>query len=212
MKKNNIISSASLVGLSIIYTLLVRFYDYRAVGPNDSFVGFANLNGAFHRLTKVHMTLDSITDYLGLIILALVVFYAGVGLIQLIKRKSLKKVDKEIILLGAFYAIVALIFVLFEMIELNYRPILVDGQLDASFPSTHVFLSLFIGCSAILVNKKLFKKPLIINIVIALVTVTIIALRTISGVHWLTDIVGALLYASTLGYIYYSLISYKTKK
>ena len=91
MKKNNIISSASLVGLSIIYTLLVRFYDYRAVGPNDSFVGFANLNGAFHRLTKVHMTLDSITDYLGLIILALVVFYAGVGLIQLIKRKSLKK-------------------------------------------------------------------------------------------------------------------------
>ena len=212
MKKNNIISSASLVGLSIIYTLLVRFYDYRAVGPNDSFVGFANLNGAFHRLTKVHMTLDSITDYLGLIILALVVFYAGVGLIQLIKRKSLKKVDKEIILLGAFYAIVVLIFVLFEMIELNYRPILVDGKLDASFPSTHVFLSLFIGCSAILVNKKLFKKPLIINIIIALVTVTIIALRTISGVHWLTDIVGALLYASTLGYIYYSLISYKTKK
>ncbi len=212
MKKNNIISSASLVGLSIIYTLLVRFYDYRAVGPNDSFVGFANLNGAFHRLTKVHMTLDSITDYLGLIILALVVFYAGVGLIQLIKRKSLKKVDKEIILLGVFYAIIALIFVLFEMIELNYRPILVDGKLDASFPSTHVFLSLFIGCSAILVNKKLFKKPLIINIVIALVTVTIIVLRTISGVHWLTDIVGALLYASTLGYIYYSLISYKTKK
>lgn len=211
MKKNNAISSISLGLLTIIYTLLVRFYDYRAIGPNDSYVGFANLNGAFHRLTKVHMSLDKITDYLGLVLIALVVFYAFAGLRQLIKRKSIKKVDKEIILLGIFYGILAIIFVLFEMIKLNYRPILVDGKLDASFPSTHVFLSLFIGYSAILVNKRLFKKPLVINIIIALVTIAIIVLRTISGVHWLTDIVGALLFAGTLSYIYYSLISYRKK-
>ena len=138
--------------------------------------------------------------------------YAIVGLIQLIKRKSIKKVDKSIILLGCFYVLMVIIYFGFEKLHLNYRPILIDGKLDPSFPSTHVLLALFIGVSGILINKELFKKPLIINIVITLLVVSMIVIRTISGMHWLTDVVGALLIDSTLLYIFYSLITYQKTK
>lgn len=203
MKKERIITGSMLLVLTIFYTLMVRFYDYRAIGPLNSKVGFANINEQFHNFIGVHMSLYKITNYLGLILGLIAIIYVVIGLIELIKRKSLKKVDKEIYLMGAFYVIVILVFVLFEFLEINYRPILKDGALDASFPSTHIFVTMCICLSSILVNKKYFKPYKIINIAILVLMLTIMILRTISGVHWFTDIIGGLFIGGTLSYMFY---------
>ena len=207
MKKQHIITSSMLLVLTVFYTLMVRFYDYRAIGPLNSKVGFANINEQFHDFIGVHMTLYKITNYLGLLLGLIAITYVVIGLIELIKRKKLKKVDKEILIMGAFYTIVILVFVLFELLEINYRPVLKDGALDASFPSTHIFITMCICLSSILINKKYFKYYKIINIAIIVLMATIMILRTISGVHWLTDIIGGLFVGGTLSYIFSFVIS-----
>ena len=212
MKKNNIITSILAIGLCVFYTLCVKFYDYRSVGPLDSKVGFATLNERFHKYIGVHMSLYKITNILGIFLGIIALTFVVIGIIQLIKRKNLFKVDKEIWLMGFFYVAVILVFLLFEKLKINYRPILDHGKLEASFPSTHVFITLCIGVSAMLVNKKYFKPYRLINILIGLLMSAIIVLRVISGVHWLTDIMGGLFIAGTLLYIYYSvLITFKKK-
>ena len=207
MKKQHIITSSMLFLLTVFYTLMVRFYDYRAIGPLNSKVGFANINEQFHDFIGVHMTLYKITNYLGLLLGLIAITYVVIGLIELIKRKKLKKVDKEILIMGAFYTIVILVFVLFELLEINYRPVLKDGALDASFPSTHIFITMCICLSSILINKKYFKYYKIINIAIIVLMAAIMILRTISGVHWLTDIIGGLFVGGTLSYIFSFVIS-----
>ena len=207
MKKQHIITSSMLLVLTVFYTLMVRFYDYRAIGPLNSKVGFANINEQFHNFIGVHMTLYKITNYLGLLLGLIAITYVIIGLIELIKRKKLKKVDKEILIMGAFYTIVILVFILFELLAINYRPVLKDGALDASFPSTHVFITMCICLSSILINKKYFKYYKIINIAIIVLMATIMILRTISGVHWLTDIIGGLFVGGTLSYIFSFVIS-----
>ena len=129
-----------------------------------------------------------------------------VGLIQLIKRKSIKKVDTEISILGLFYIITLIIYVLFEFAKINYRPVLIDGKLDPSYPSSHTLLALFISTSAIFVNLKIIGNKtlrIILNTITIILAIAILIGRTMSGVHWITDILGGILIATTLvlGYL-----------
>ena len=150
-----------------------------------------------------------ITDWLGLIPIFMAIVYAFIGLIQLIKRRSIFKVDKEIILLGLYYIVVIALYVFFEKVIINYRPILMDGFLEASYPSSHTLMTLCICGSSILINKKLFNNKItkvIDCLSIIILTITVVG-RLISGVHWFTDIVGGILISSCLVMTFYSLLS-----
>ena len=198
--KKNILICILLVLLSIIYTLLVKYVDTSTIGPNGSVVGFSSLNSFVFNLTGNNMTLYKITEILGIIPILIALMYAVIGLIQVIDRKSLK-VDKELIALGILYIIVILIYVFFEKCIIIYRPVLIDGILEASYPSSHTLLSICICGSALLINKYLFKNKKIykyINIVSIISMVLIVLGRLLSGVHWASDIIGSIIISITL--------------
>ena len=132
MKKRNIIISIILTIMAAGYTFIVKTVDVKTIGPNKSVVGLAKINDWFSNLIGSHMTLYKITEILGLAVILIVGIYGLLGLIQLIKRKSLVKVDREIILLGVLYVLMAVVYVFFEKFIINYRPVLIDGELEAS--------------------------------------------------------------------------------
>lgn len=198
--KKNILICVLLVLISIIYTLLVKYVDTSTIGPNCSVVGFSSLNSFVFNLTGNNMTLYKITEILGIIPILIALMYAVIGLIQVIDRKSLK-VDKELIALGILYIIVILIYVFFEKCIINYRPVLIDGILEASYPSSHTLLSICICGSALLINKYLFNNKKIykyINIISIISMVLIVLGRLLSGVHWASDIIGSIIISITL--------------
>ena len=198
--KKNIIICILLVLVSIIYTLLVKYVDVSLVGPNSIMVGFSSLNSFVFNLTGNNMTLYKITEVLGFIPILIALMYSVIGLIQVIDRKSLK-VDKELIALGILYVVVILIYVFFEKCIINYRPVLIDGILEASYPSSHTLLSICICGSALLINKYLFNNKKIyryINIVSIISMVLIVLGRLLSGVHWASDIIGSIIISITL--------------
>lgn len=209
MKKKNIIISVVLVLVAVIYTILVKNVDLGAIGPENSVVGFSYINKAFADFVGVNMKLYDISEYLGYLPLLMAGLYGLFGLKQLITRKSLFKVDKEIFALGVFYVVVVAMYVLFEVVIINYRPTLIEGELEASYPSSHTLMSLCICGSAIIINLLKYKGKYskYINICSLILMLAIVLLRLFSGVHWLTDIVGGVVISSCLLYIFYSVIS-----
>jgi len=136
-------------------------------------------------------------------------FFGIIGFIQLIKRKSLFKVDIDIILLGIYYVIVIFGYLIFEMIPINYRPILIEGVMEASYPSSTTLLVLAVMPTVNFQNNRRTKNIIIknvINTVVFLFSLFMIIGRTISGVHWLTDIIGSVIFSFGLYFIYKSTV------
>lgn len=213
-KKRNFLISGILLLIAITFTILVKVVDVKQIGVNNSSIGFATLNQFIFETTGVNMIWYHITDWLGLIPVFMAIVYAFIGLIQFIKRRSIFKVNKEIILLGLYYIIVIALYVFFEKVIINYRPILMNGFLEASYPSSHTLMTICICGSSILINKKLFNNKItkVINYLsIIIITITVVG-RLISGVHWFTDIIGGILISSGLLMTFYSLLSIINKE
>lgn len=206
--KRNVIISIILVLLAIFFTILVKVVDVKNIGPNESSVGFATINGAVASNIGVNENLYKMTNYLGLFLFVIVAVYAIMGLFQLIKRKSLFKVDNEIIYLAFLYIITMALYLFFEKVIINYRPILVEGLLEASYPSSHTMITICICGSAIILNKIIFNNKLskILNVLILILAILIIVCRILSGYHWFTDILGGVLISSALLMCYYTII------
>jgi undecaprenyl-diphosphatase len=204
-----IITCISLVIISILFTLLVKFVDVKNIGSSNTPVGFSTLNNFIFETIGVNIIWYHITDYLGLLPIPMALAYLVIGVIQSIKRKSLFKVDKEIIILGIFYILTVAIYIFFEKVIVNFRPVLLDGILEASYPSSHTFITICLCTSSIMINKKLFNSKLtkILNIFLVVIMTFIIVGRLISGVHWFTDILGGIIISATLLAIFYSIIS-----
>lgn len=199
-KKRNFLISSILILVAIGFTILVKVVDVKQVGVNETYIGFATINQFVFNSIGVNIIWYHITDWLGLVPIFMAMTYALIGLIQLIKRKSFFKVDKEIIILGIFYIIVIALYLFFEKVIVNYRPILMDGFIEASYPSSHTLMTVCLCGSSIIVNRKLFNNKLtkIINIMSFIIIVITIIGRLMSGVHWLTDILGGILISSAL--------------
>ena len=212
MKKKYIILSILLSLISIAYTLVIMKVDVRAIGPNESTVGLASINGWFKDLIGSNMDVYKITEYFGYAIFLIVGVYGLIGLCQLIKRKSLFKVDRELICLGELYVLMLAVYVIFDKVAINYRPILIDGVLEPSYPSSHTILAICIAISSLIISKKYFRTfwlYLITFVTMFLLTVILVG-RVMSGVHWLTDIGGGIIISATLLMYFYTVL--KTKK
>ena len=212
MKKNGkkeLKVGGSLLVIFTIWTGLVQCVDVKPIGANTTDIGFSTLNSYFHQMTGVHMTLYTITDWLGLIPIFICVVFGGLGFVQLIKRKSLFKVDKDLILLGIYYFIVIMGYLIFEVIPINYRPILIDGRLEASYPSSTTLLVLSVMPTLLLQIKRRSTHILItkiVSVVTILFSLFMVIARLTCGVHWLTDIIGALILSTGLYYLYKALV------
>lgn len=204
-----LISGFVCVALFVLWTLMVKFIDVKPIGPNESKVGFATLNRFVHEVTGVHMALYNITDWLSIIPICFIFGFAVIGLVQSIKRKSVKQVDSDILILGGFYIVVMAVFVFFEYCVVNYRPVLINGVLEASYPSSTTLLVMCVMPTAMIMISRRTKNQLLKNVVLFLLflfTIFMVAGRLVSGVHWMSDIVGGAVLSAGLVMIFYSLI------
>ena len=202
------IGSICIAGF-LIWTLLIQAVDVQPFGVNGTNIGFATINCWFHRLTGVHMVIYTITDWLGLVPIFICMVFAGIGCIQLLKRRSLLKVDYDIIFLGVYYILVIFGYLIFEMIPINYRPILIEGFMEASYPSSTTLLVLCVMPTLVEQINRRSKNESVKKIVKAFVicfSTFMVVGRMISGVHWLTDIAGSILLSAGLFCIYKSVV------
>ena len=179
-----------------VWTLLVCTVDVRPIGPMDSTVGLATLNNWIHQATGVNWTLYSLTDYLGLVPFAVAFGFACLGLYQWIRRKRLCLVDRSLFVLGGFYLTVIALYVLFEVLVINRRPVLIDGILEASYPSSTTLLVACVIPTALMQLRARIKQKALLRVTLAVgyaSTVFMVVGRILSGVHWISDIIGGAL-------------------
>ena len=209
MKKKYLYASICSLATFVFWTLLVSFVDVKAIGPQGSSIGFATLNGFVHESVGVNMQLYEITDWLGLVPIGVALGFAILGFVQLINRRSLLKVDRSILALGVFYIVVMAAYVFFEIVVINYRPILIDGYLEASYPSSTTMLVMCVMPTAAMQAKSRIKnKALRVCVIIAIIAfIAFMVLgRLISGVHWISDIIGGALFSLGIVLMYKSFI------
>lgn len=205
--------AAIIAGLLFIAEIvLLRIYDVAAIGPLGTEIGFSHINQKVHDLTGVNMLWYDITDYFGYGAIGVCLIFALVGLVQLIKRRSLVAVDREILALGGLFAADIAFYALFEKIIINYRPVIMpdaNGP-EASFPSSHTVLIVTVMVAVMIVIDKYISNRGFAGVIKAaciIVAVVTVCGRLYSGVHWLTDIVGGLLLSATLLLIFSGVIS-----
>ena len=207
IRKKMFFMGAGFLGAFVLWTVLVSYVDVRAIGQNASSVGFATMNGYVHNLTGVNILLYTITDWLGLVPIGVAFGFAVLGLVQWVGRKSLFKVDRSILALGGFYIIVLAMYIFFEIVVINYRPLLIDGYLEASYPSSTTMLVMCVMPTAMMqlharIKSDVFRRCVLISI--AAFTAFMVIGRLASGVHWLTDIIGGALVSAGLVITYAS--------
>ena len=209
MKRNRRHFAASLCLLAAfaLWTAAIRVVDVQAIGPQGSAVGLAGINRFVHSLTGVHFCLYNITDWLGLVPIFVCIGFGLLGLVQWGKRKSIRKVDFDILVLGGLYIVTIAAYLFFESVVINYRPVLIGGILEASYPSSTTMLVMCVMPTAIMQLGGRIKNRMLRNLV-AFVIIAFIAFmvigRLLSGVHWFTDIVGGALLSAGLVWMYHS--------
>ena len=203
--RRQLFTGIGLLAAFAVWTMLIQLVDVQGAGPDGTMIGFAVFNVWFHQLTGVHLTIYTITDWLGLIPIFICLCFAMLGLIQLIRRKSLFKVDWDIILLGIYYVLVIFGYLFFEMVPVNYRPILIEGRLESSYPSSTTLLVVSVMPTLQFQMDRRAENPLIKRVsavvVIAFSAFMVIG-RMIAGVHWATDIIGSILLSAGLFSLY----------
>ena len=207
-----VITGALFAGL----IALLKTYDVAPIGPQGTEIGFSHINQTVHDLTGVNMLWYDITDYIGYGAILICALFALAGFIQMIKRRSLLKVDREILSLGGLFAVVIGCYVFFEKFIINYRPIIMPGETapEASFPSSHTMLVVTVMVAVMIVSDKYFGDlfgPLV-RILCFLTALVTVGGRLWCGVHWFTDIIGALLLSATLLLLFAAVVSGGKKK
>ena len=213
--KRILFTGACLITAFVLWTAMIMSVDVQNVGQRGTAVGFAVFNTWFHELTGVHMRLYTVTDWLGLVPVAVCMCFAVLGLIQLIRRRSLFRVDIDIILLGAYYILVISGYLIFEMIPINYRPVLIDGILEASYPSSTTLLVLSVMPTLILQTERRIKNKTVRYSIYAfavIFSVFMVTGRLIAGVHWATDITGSFLLSLGLFELYHASVLFTDKR
>ncbi len=213
--KRNFFIAGGLILAFAIWTALVKFVGVEAIGPEGSSVGLAGINEGFHNLTGVNNWLYEITDWLSIIPFLFIFGFAVLALYQWIKGKSLAKVDKDLFVLGGFYIVVMAFFLFFEIVVINYRPTLIEGVLEASYPSSTTMLVMCVMPTAMLQLSNRIKKENLKKLClwgIGVFTAFMVIGRLISGVHWLTDIIGGAILSAGLVMLYYALEKIINKK
>ena len=213
--KRTLFLGITLIVFFIIWTALIQIIDVQTIGQNGTNIGFATFNSWFHKLMGVHLAIYVVTDWLGLVPVFVCMLFGMVGLVQLMQRRSLFKVDYDILGLGVYYMLVIAGYLIFEMLPINYRPILINGAMEASYPSSTTLLVLSVMPTLVFqVNRRIknrfFQK--MISIITNLFSFCMVIGRLVSGVHWFTDIVGGILLSGGLFYIYKAVVMLNCKE
>lgn len=213
--KNHIISGVGAL-LFVILIIMLRTVNVAQIGPDGTSIGLSSINGAVFRLTGVSGGWYSFSEILGYLAILIAAGFAVLGAVQLIRRRSLMEVDREILSLGLLYAVTVVLYVVFTKVTVNYRPALMPGEqeLEASFPSSHTMLACVIFISAAMIIGRYLKAAgacRIVRIVLWVLAGLTVAARLLSGAHWLTDILGGVLLSMVLLGVFAAVVSDREK-
>lgn len=209
--KNNVlkfylITVATFIAF-IIFTIAVRFYDVAAIGPFDERVGVSSLNKAFYAKTGFNSFLYSATSYAQIICIVAAAGFSAAYIAQLVKRKSVYKVDLNLRALILTYAVTVIFYAAFELLAVNYRPLVIGGVREASYPSSTTLLAVVFGSTAWFQIQRYVQNGSLKRVLLAadiLLTCFLAVGRTLCGAHWITDIIGAVLLGIALLFLYVS--------
>lgn len=209
--RKKLLTGVGLLGVFAVCTLLIQRVDVHAVGPKGTKIGFTACNIWVHRLTGVHMLLYTVTDWLGLVPIGICMCFGALGFVQLIKRRSLLRVDADLLILGIYYALVIAAYLVFEMIPINYRPILIEGRLETSYPSSTTLLVLSVLPTLSFQMNRRTENTLLrrgaTGFAVVFSAFMVIG-RLVSGVHWATDIIASVLLSGGLYLLYQAAAEY----
>ncbi|MBQ7677164.1 MAG: phosphatase PAP2 family protein [Lachnospiraceae bacterium] len=216
-EKKQFLPAAVLLGMFLLWTILVKTVDVAAIGPEDTKVGFSHLNGAVHELFGFSNLWYTLTKISGCFAFLVIAVFALLGLIQMIVRKDIRKVDRPLLALGGLYVVTAVLYVFFEKVVVNYRPVILPGEehVEASYPSTHTLLAVVVFGSAFLLFGRYVQNETaqaILQIVNVVLLVFTVLGRLLSGAHWLTDIIGGILLGAGLVCAYVPLSKGKRRR
>lgn len=205
MKRKSLAMAAGLLAAFVLWTLVIYYVDVRPIGPHDSSVGLADINQFVHDLTGVNLLLYDVTDWLGLVPICVCIGFGILGLVQWIRRKQICMVDWSILVLGCFYIVTISVYFLFERMVINYRPVLIGGILEPSYPSSTTLLTMCVMPTAAMqlndrISNKVFRRW-VLAAMIAFTAFMVIG-RILSGVHWITDIIGGAFLSAGLVMLY----------
>lgn len=209
--KKKFMIAGGLLFVFILFTVAVMKVDVAAIGPKDSLVGLSKINDFMFKKLGTHPIWDMITEVLLVTAFLIVLLFGVIGIKQLIERKSLWKVEHGILLLAVFYVFLAAFYELFEVVVVNYRPILEDGELAASFPSSHTMLICsIVGSAMVLFDRMLTNKVVrnVVEIIGGIILILAVIGRLLAGVHWFTDILGGVLLSAALVMFYDASVVY----
>lgn len=205
--KNSLIVTLILFAVFVIYTICVKNVDVAAIGPEGSSVGFSSINGPIANAIGHNELFYDISKIIGLFSFITIGAIALTALYQVIKRKGILKADQDCYVMGVTYVATGILYVLFEKMIINYRPIILDEGLEASFPSSHTMLSVCVFITASIWIKDRIKNSQYVSIMLCVFAAMMVVCRFISGVHWFTDIIGGVIAGAFLISIYMTLLS-----
>ena len=204
-----------LLAAFLILTVLLTCVDVRAAGESGAEVGFATLNEAvFDALGQNELCLKA-SELCGILMLAAVGAFGVTGFVQVIRRKGILRADPELYVMAGGLVLLAAVYVLFEIVVINCRPVLDEGELAASYPSSHTMLAVAVAGMGMAYLQIRAKKGALAYTLYGLPNVASVAtvvLRLLSGVHWLTDIVGGVLLGLVITFVYLAVCTYMAHK
>ena len=198
--------------LAAVFILLIGCLgtvDRQAAGPEGTVIGLASFNTAVRDAVGLNLGAYRATEILGDLALVTAAAFALLGAFQMVRRRSLLRVDRPLLALGGLFAGVFALYVLFELCVVNYRPFILPDETgpEASFPSSHTMLACVIyGGAALYLPYLPFRwdtgKLRLARAVCVVLAVVMAAGRFLSGVHWATDILGGVLISAALLCLY----------
>ena len=207
-RKGKLYTAGLFYVLWLALIVLLCLVDRQPIGPQDTVVGLASLNTLAQSLTGVsgsgvRMEWYQLTEYLGYFSLLVAACFALLGFVQLLRRRSLKKVDKQLLAMGGLFIALAVLYVFFEKVIVNYSPFILPEESgpEASFPSSHTMLTFVILGSVSMVLKKYVKAPVLcalLRVAAAALILVMVLGRLLCGCHWFTDILGGVLVSLAL--------------
>jgi undecaprenyl-diphosphatase len=200
-KSTALFASILLLISSVVFTIAVAFLDVETNPEGGHNIGLSTINLAFHKSFPYNELLHNISEYAGYIPVLFALFFAVMGAGQALKHKSFKKVDNVLYFMAAYYVLVGFVYLIFEKLCINVRPVMLDGEWEASYPSSHTLFAITLCASTILANDLFFAKAKwrkIMNIAAYILMFAVPVMRLFSGVHWLSDIVGGVIISTAL--------------
>ena len=162
-------------------------------------------------------TWELITNIILILSLIALGAFAVLGLVQWIKRKSLKKVDKQLRWFPLPLALMAATYVVFDKFLpkfFDFMPTRPNGSGEPSFPSTHVMIVATIFFITTIILPKYIKNK-VVRIILELLMVIGLALtctgRVMANMHTPIDVLGGIAFAFIFAEIYFQIIKPRKK-